>query len=108
MSITIGPRPIPGGGRDCKAILGISNSSRRITTLVSAIAKTYFILTWSKVSKHKQFLPIHKLFVRRREKKEHAKRKACQLGQKNFQLSSRASLLHFSAFAVGQMERKLK
>jgi hypothetical protein len=91
-----------------RLVLGISNSSRHITTLVSAIAKTYFILTWSKVSKHKQLLPIHELFVGRREKREHTKRKACQLGQRNFQLSSRTSLLHFSAFAVGQMERKLK
>lgn len=33
------------------------------------MAKTYFILTWSKVSKHKQFLPVHELFVGRREEK---------------------------------------
>lgn len=92
--------------RISRLVPGINIGSRRTTTLVSIIAKTYFILTWSKVFKHKQFLPVHKLFVGRRDEKEDTKRKACHFCQRNFQIlpfcALRISLLHLSTLA-GEM-----
>lgn len=72
----LGPGPSQVEARIARLVLGINNSSRRITTLVSAIAKTYFILTWSKVSKHKA-IPARPRAVCGKEggKKEHMKRK---------------------------------
>lgn len=78
--------PCEEEARIARLVPGINNGSRRTATLLSTTAKTYFILTWSKVSKHKQFLSIHELFVGRREEKEDTKRKACHLCQRNFQL----------------------
>lgn len=63
--------------RTARLVPGTNNGSRRTTILVSPITRTYFILTWSKVSKHKQFLPVHELFVQRREEKEDTKSKVC-------------------------------
>lgn len=75
------------------------------------MAKTYFILTWSKLSKHKQFLSVHELFVGRREEKGTRKKESLSAWPKKLPNTTSLHIhytpLHFSTFAMGEMERKL-
>lgn len=101
MSIAAGPGPAQVETGTARLLPGISNGPQLITTPVSAIAKTYFILTWSKVSKHKQFLLLQGLSLGRREEKHEKESFSALPKEPPNSVLAGTPLLHLPTFAQG-------